>query len=102
MEWLAFHRGPESQIMSDDEITELASKGFCSVAVAARHLGICKSLVYREMEAGRLGYIKYKRRRLIPRRAVQRLAGEMLRDSLAESDAASNALCGAAHFSREN
>ena len=76
--------------MTDEQIIELASGGFCSVAQAARHLGICKTLVYAEMEAGRLRYVKYKRRRLIPRKAVKLLAVEMLRDSLIEAGAAPN------------
>jgi excisionase family DNA binding protein len=81
--------------MTDDEINQVASGGFCSVAQAAKYLGICKTLVYAEMEAGRLRYIKYKRRRLIPRQAVKKLAAQMLRDSLLESESASNPMCGA-------
>jgi excisionase family DNA binding protein len=81
--------------MTDDEISQLASSGYCSVAQAAKYLGICKTLVYAEMEAGRLQFIKYKRRRLIPRQAVKKLAALMFREALAESESASNLICGA-------
>jgi len=46
-----------------------------SVEEAADAIGISRSLIYDEMNAGRLGYIKVGRRRLITRQQLEAFLG---------------------------
>jgi excisionase family DNA binding protein len=44
-----------------------------TVEEAAEALGISRSRVYKEMDSGRLRFVKFGRRRLVPRDAVSEL-----------------------------
>ncbi len=64
--------------MTDDDRQELIADGLATIRQAADFLGIGRSKLYEEMDAGRLAYCKFGRSRRIPWRAIRALAKESL------------------------
>ncbi len=58
---------------------DLLAEGCLGVPEAVEFSGLSRSMLYAEMEKGRLRYILRGRRRLIPKRELLRYLGEGLR-----------------------
>lgn len=69
---------------------ELVSDGCVNVKQAAEFIGVGQTLLYAEMLAGRLQFIKIGRRRVIPRRALNEWAAGSVQGGWARN----NSLCG--------
>lgn len=67
--------------MTDVDVDALVAEGATGPAEAARFLGICRSKLYQEMDAGRIPYLKVGTRRLIPKAALRRYLAERLRET---------------------
>jgi len=69
--------------MTSDEVL---ADGAMSVPAAAEFIGVGRTLLYAEMQAGRLQFLKLGRRRVIPRRALLAWAAAGLQGGWAAGD----------------
>ena len=61
------------------EATALAESGMMRIPEVQKHLGVSRSFLYAEMDAGRLTWAKFGRSRRIPRAVVMQYAVDSLR-----------------------
>ncbi|HTO48138.1 MAG TPA: helix-turn-helix domain-containing protein [Burkholderiales bacterium] len=66
---------------------ELLADGAFSIADMIAFTGLSRATIYREIEAGRLVYLKQGRRTLIPRKAAIQLLANGLRGGASNSGA---------------
>ena len=62
-------------------LADLVADGLCTVAEAAAFLGVSRTFLYSEMDAGRLVFAKLGRARRLPRRALMNYAASRLTSS---------------------